>query len=308
MLLRFKTIFTGCCQHDQTLSDQMELDIRRRSVPLVNKKIGPNLKTENDISAERIELTTAEDETVIKHPRLKLTVIGGDILPSGQEFIINNNGLENSHNKKMDGIVHIGKSKHAKKTPDESNDIVLDDYTVGDRHCTIKYNFDLQRYFIKDQGNGSGTFVKVKLPTKVKNGTVISFGESHSVVQIMQPKNMKSSARKSLRALSLQDLDKDFLVFKFLDGPKASQVFNFGPEEFEVKIGRANDCHVRFEGNNFSRYQCNFKYIDGQWHVCDGTGKKPSSNGTWILVDKFQEIKSGMKIKIGQSFFRANII
>ncbi len=299
MLLRFKTLFTACCQHDQIFSDKIELDIQ-------SKKLDPaDLKTENDISAQKLDLTTAEDEPVIKHPKLKLTVIEGDILPSGQEFIINNAGLENDKNQKMDGVVNIGKSK---RTNSEINDIVLDDYTVGDRQCTIKYNPDLKRYFIKDQGDGCGTFVKVKAPTKVKNGAVLSFGESHLVVQIMQPKNLKSSARKSLRALSLEDLDKDFLVFKFLDGPKASQVFNFGPEEFEVRIGRANDCHVRFEGNNFSRYQCSFKYIEGQWHICDGTGKKPSSTGTWILVDKFQEIKSGMKIKIGQSFFRANTI
>jgi len=286
----------------------MELDIRKENPLLVSKKLDTNLKTENDISAQRIELTTAEDETVSKHPRLKLTVTEGDILPSGQEFIINDRGLESNESQKTDGTVNIGKSKHTKETKDELNDITLDDYTVGDRHCIIKYNPNLKRYFIKDQGDGSGTFVKVKAPMKVKNGTVISFGESHLVVQIMQPKNLKSSVRKSLRALSLEDLDKDFLVIKFLDGPKASQVFNFGPEAFEVKIGRANDCHVKFEGNNLSRYQCNFKYVDSQWHVCDGTGKKPSANGTWIFVDKFQEIKPGMKIKIGQSHFRVSII
>jgi hypothetical protein len=46
----------------------------------------------------------------------------------------------------------------------------------------IRYNLSDRRYYLQDLGNGSGTFVKIDSPLKVKNGYIISFGDSHMTV------------------------------------------------------------------------------------------------------------------------------
>ena len=47
----------------------------------------------------------------------------------------------------------------------------------------IKYNLTDKRYYLRDLGDGSGTFVKIEEPPLVlKNGYIISFGDSHMTV------------------------------------------------------------------------------------------------------------------------------
>lgn len=41
---------------------------------------------------------------------------------------------------------------------------------------------DAKTYFIKDLGEGSGTFIKVDEPLILNNGYLISYGDSHMVV------------------------------------------------------------------------------------------------------------------------------
>jgi len=46
----------------------------------------------------------------------------------------------------------------------------------------IKYSIAEKRYFLRDLGEGSGTFVKIQTPLRLKNGYIISFGDSHMTV------------------------------------------------------------------------------------------------------------------------------
>ena len=43
---------------------------------------------------------------------------------------------------------------------------------------------DSKTYYIRDLGDGSGTFVHLKKPLSLKHGYIISFGDSHMVVQL----------------------------------------------------------------------------------------------------------------------------
>ena len=51
-------------------------------------------------------------------------------------------------------------------------------------------------------GDGTGTFIKIDFPLLLKVGYIISFGDSHMHVNILE--------------------DED-LIFKFLDGPKMEE-------------------------------------------------------------------------------------
>jgi hypothetical protein len=66
------------------------------------------------------------------------------------------------------------------------NDFVMnqDDHGIGSRHMIIKYNMDDRRYYMRDLGDGSGTFVRLDQPLELKNGFIISFGYSHMAVNV----------------------------------------------------------------------------------------------------------------------------
>lgn len=61
-------------------------------------------------------------------------------------------------------------------------DISYDESGVSKRHMIIKYSIAEKRYFLRDLGEGSGTFVKIQTPLRLKNGYIISFGDSHMTV------------------------------------------------------------------------------------------------------------------------------
>lgn len=43
---------------------------------------------------------------------------------------------------------------------------------------------ETKSYFIRDLGDGSGTFVHLRKALPLKHGYIISFGDSHMVVQL----------------------------------------------------------------------------------------------------------------------------
>ena len=56
---------------------------------------------------------------------------------------------------------------------------------IGKRHMVIKYNEIDKKYYLRDLGDGSGTFVRIDNSRDLilKHGFIISFGDSHMVVQ-----------------------------------------------------------------------------------------------------------------------------
>jgi hypothetical protein len=54
------------------------------------------------------------------------------------------------------------------------------------RNFMIKYRLDKQGYYLKDLGEGSGTFVKVDKPIIVSTGFLVSFGDSHLVADTFE--------------------------------------------------------------------------------------------------------------------------
>lgn len=83
---------------------------------------------------------------------------------------------------KRDGCVLVGSSQEGELY----NDIILpeDDENsgIGKRHFILKYNIETKSYYLRDLGDGNGTFVRLDTPLLLKNGFIISFGDSHMVV------------------------------------------------------------------------------------------------------------------------------
>ena len=93
-------------------------------------------------------------------------------------------------------------------------DVGIEDSEEGKRHMIIKYNMNDKRYYLRDLGEGSGTFVKIDHPLLLKNGYIISFGDSHLTVNFYQDINKKTSLT-------------DRIQLKFIDGPKTDKVYEF---------------------------------------------------------------------------------
>ena len=57
----------------------------------------------------------------------------------------------------------------------------------------IKYNMTDRRYYMRDLGDGSGTFVRIDSSLVLKNGYIISYGDSHMTVNFSQePKSREA--------------------------------------------------------------------------------------------------------------------
>ena len=71
-------------------------------------------------------------------------------------------------------------------TPDIKNEIVLsNDGSVGDNHFKIRFCPYMNKYFIKDLGQGHGTLLKVDAPMELQSGSVICIGHSYITVGIL---------------------------------------------------------------------------------------------------------------------------
>ena len=136
-------------------------------------------------------------------PSLMLEVVESPILARGMQYLINACGYMKSRRRANDGCVYMGT---AGNKPQEQivNDIVMpaEEQGMGGKHLLIKYTSETKSYAIKDLGEGTGTFIKVDSVLPLKQGYIISFGDSHMAV------NIRLNGKIQL---------------KFLDGPKTDQ-------------------------------------------------------------------------------------
>lgn len=144
------------------------------------------------------------------------------------------------------------------------NDFVMnqDDHGIGSRHMIIKYNLDDKRYYMRDLGDGSGTFVRLDQPLELRNGFIISFGYSHMAVNVYGDPGASRGAG-----------DFDRIQLKFIDGPKTDQSFVFSADQ-KVHIGRMPSCDIRFDDTQLSRLHCFIENVEGRWILTDGDGRK----------------------------------
>ena len=79
----------------------------------------------------------------------------------------------------------------------------------------IKYQELDKKYYLRDLGDGSGTFIRVdnQKDLILKHGFIVSYGDSHMVVQFSS----------EIHPTTQQVVSK--ITFKYLDGPKIDKSF-----------------------------------------------------------------------------------
>jgi len=240
----------------------------------------------DDSSVSTVPIVITE-KNAAEAPKLILEVVESAVLSVGKKLFISALGLEGSSRGKADGRIFVGSV--SQEQGEYINDLVLpQEDGIGRKHFMFKYDPTVLKYFLKDLGDGSGTFVRIKSPLPLKQGYIVSFSDSHLLIQ-------------------LDDSDPSRIGIRFVEGPKATQVFNFTSADSPIRIGRMVDCCIKFEENSLSRYQCMASFADNIWSLEDGDGRKGSTNGTWLYVDDYFEVQDGMMFKAGQSLFSCKL-
>lgn len=215
-------------------------------------------------------------EEIQNSKKLILEVKDSKSFPLGKTFEINACGCSGSLRAIQDGFTYFGSQLKNAGNNEILNDILFPpgDAGIGSKHFVIKYSMENRAYSIKDLGDGSGTFIKVESPFILKQGNVISFGDSHMLVNLRIKKKIQ---------------------LKFLDGPKIEQTLYYSlfmkyystyyAGAGIIKIGRMTDCEIRFDDNSLSRYQCCLYAKDEEWLIEDGYNFHNSTNGTWYCFN-----------------------
>ena len=140
-------------------------------------------------------------------PVLALVIVDSVHLNLNSEYIIVPTGLSNSNRKAKDSCVYAG-------TLEQQGNMIVNDIVLpstekgtGKRHFMIKFNkgelyIDQHKYFLKDMGEGLGTFVRIDQPLKLQSSYIISFGDSHMIVT----------------------LENSLLTLRFIQGPKIDSI------------------------------------------------------------------------------------
>lgn len=199
-----------------------------------------------------------EQELIARQPKVLLEVKDSSSLPVGRTYQITPTGTRESTRQVGDSKTVIGSDKNA-------CDIVLErDTDVGNIHCAVEFNSTDSLFYLKDLGDGNGTFIKIEDNQVLHNGDVVNFGASHARIDI-QESNTGTT-----------------IAFQFYEGPLAEQEFIFRSDQQPIKIGRVKTCSLAIDDPKMSINHCvvNFNSLSG-WTITDGDGSKRSANGTW---------------------------
>jgi hypothetical protein len=132
-------------------------------------------------------------------------VIESEKMQVGKVFHIDSTGLKNSQRQDNDCQVFAGSLFYSGNKI--VNDILLpiSEKGIGKQHFLIQYKkIPGPGYFLKDLGDGMGTFIRISRPVLLKNNYIVSFGDSHLIVH-------------------LENTKKSELHIKFIDGSKCDE-------------------------------------------------------------------------------------
>ncbi len=138
------------------------------------------------IPFDEVKLAPTLDLEIIESPS---TVGFKHYIKLGQVFNLNARGLLNSKRNMNDGCVFFGTNPQQAKEGglfggfQPKNKEIINDVTLGDlemnfepsqlpgpkRNFFIRYKMDTKGYYLKDTGEGSGTFVRVDRPLVSQN-------------------------------------------------------------------------------------------------------------------------------------------
>ncbi len=180
------------------------------------KNPDPTLEQDQVIPFEEagLNMNVIPDSEIDKAPLLTLKITEGPNI--GQLIHINACGLADQPGRgRKDGCVLIGSQQYA-DIEEPYNDIIFEpgeNSEIGKRHFLIKYIQEATGYYLRDLGDGNGTFVRLDNPLILKTGYIISFGEFHMFIQIFED-HIEISSRTESKEIGEQKSQQNFSFSK----------------------------------------------------------------------------------------------
>ena len=228
---------------------------------------------------------------------LELEILISKNLEKGLKLKINRGNLENSLRNEKDGFVYFGNEKiNSNKNycidyllePINNNNV---DKFIG-KLFQVRYDNNLYKYYIKDLGNGYGTFIKLINEKKINNNLLINIGDSFIV-------------------FSFKKTNKEIITLQIFTGEQKCEITEFNSKNSNfIVIGRDISNDVYIEDKMISRKHC-FIYNklkednNCEWFIKDGNieGKR-STNETWFYIYEETEIFDQMMFKTNHYLFK----
>ena len=273
--------------------------------------------------------------TLIKQPNAKynllnLTVVSSSLKYPKSVYSISPLGLNNSKRNGKDGIVLFGyeRKKENNNNNSENNinmisesniddskskDFLLNDFifpTEGNDenyglyespNFTIYYNIQDGNYYIKDFNTGVGALMKIK-KYAMEGNTLINIGANYLVIYIEKNRILIKIFNNSILENTSQ---------------KESSNINCDIKQIDIEenidsnttIGRSQHCDITIEDMMLSKVQCSIEYNSKtkKIYLCDGDGKKESTNGTWVFILNATKITDNFMFKAEHTLFLSNL-
>ena len=266
---------------------------------------------------------------------LNLSVVSTTLNYDKNSYDITPKGLKNSKRNANDGIVLFGyerknnrKNEYLKSNDDNINtdnnnniynDDIIKDFLLNDfvfpiedkednyslyelPNFAIFYNVEDGNYYIKDFNTGVGALMKIK-NYRIEGNTLINIGGNYLVVYIednkIRVKIFNNSILDNNNKKEQNTINCDLKEFYFDK-----------KNNFVINIGRNQNCDLIIEDMMLSKIQCRIEYNanDKCFYLCDGDGKKESTNGTWVFILNSTKITNNFMFKAEHTLFVANLI
>ena len=242
-----------------------------------------------------------------KAPKLNLEIIRSYTLKKGEIIKINAYGMIKSNRNKKDGYSYFGYYPNEKKN---EVDFILkpiekyfEEKFIG-KHFQIKFNPYNLKYYILDLGCGFGTFKKLINDTIITDNFLINIGNSY-IVFTYDERNNNNEEKDILKILRL----------KIFSGTLRSEQVLINPlVQNKIFIGRDSNNYIIIQDNLLSKIHCTVYFKDNlEWVIQDGYVNelniiKPSTNGTWLMLNVETEIKNEMIFKSNQNLFKCKYV
>ena len=293
---------------------------------LKNDEINMNYLFKNSI-------ITKSNPSLIHTKIIKIIIENSPTLIKGKEIFIGPNGLfdinsSNNNNIKNNESIRINEKnnvifgfyKDEKKKellnyilpPEQINNKENDNKELENDNSQeglffkIYYNFISKKYYIKDLGNGFGTFIKLKDKFYIIDNSLINIGDSYLLFSYNKP---ESDVNINEQIENLNNYGTLYCQPYNGDKKYETVVFqNYTKKYFT--IGRKEDCDTNIQDKMLSKIHCLLVYSEEDgWYIIDGDEKgNHSTNGTWIFAFDDIELLNGMYFKSNSHLFSVHYV
>jgi hypothetical protein len=107
-----------------------------------------------------------------------------------------------------------------------------------------------------------------------------------------------------MKSNSIYNSSEFLEITVFYKDSESKKKYTFSQSVGKLSIGRVN-CNIIIENSNVSKKHCVIEYDTtiNQWKIRDGYQNKPSTHGTWLMIDSKYEISTKTVAKLNNHTF-----